>query len=101
VSTEYRVRWQREGRSPTTRIYQTEAAALRKIDGILALDALKGDSKRWDDMPDLVGSPELQMRVVGDWVATEHGQDAPSEHALAGIAVWAGVNDDDSDFGVF
>jgi hypothetical protein len=100
VSAEFRVRWQREGRSPTSRIYQTETAARRKIDSILALEEIKGDTRQWADMPDLVGPPELQVRDVSEWRAAEpSAQDAPSEAALAGVAQWAGVNDDP--YGVF
>lgn len=93
---EFRVRWRREGRAPTSRIYQTEAAARRKVDSILALEEIKGDTRHWEDMPDLVGAPELQARDVSDWRAAEPGaQEAPSEAAMVGVAEWAGVNDDD------
>lgn len=94
--TEYRVRWQREGHGMATKIYQTEAAARRKIDAILALEEIKGATRHWEDMPDLIRTPVLQVRVVGDWGAAEPGaQETPSEDARKGVADWAGVNDDE------
>lgn len=97
--TEYRVRWQREGRNASYRIYQAEAAARRKIDAILALEEVKGDTRHWEDMPDLVGAPELQVRDVGEWTNAQ-AQEVPSESALAGVTAWAGANDD-LDAGIF
>jgi hypothetical protein len=95
VSFEYRVVWQREGRQRTTRIYQTEQAARRKIDGILALEEIKSDNSQWEDMPDLVAVPVLEVREVGEW--TDHAEqpaDAPTDDAREGVRLWAGPYDD-------
>lgn len=65
-TVEYRLRWRREGRERTTRIYQTRKAAERKARGILALEEIKDDTSM-AEMPDLVELPTLEERVVGAW----------------------------------
>jgi hypothetical protein len=98
AAREFRVRWQREGCSPSYRIYQTEQAARHKIDSILALEEIKADTVRWDDMPDLVEGPVLQVRDVCEWRLAEPGaQVEPSSMARLGVAEWAGINDHPSD----
>ena len=92
---EYRVKWQREGRSPTSKIIQTEAGARAKIDRLLALDEVKGDSRTFEDMPDLVGVPTLEVREVGSW--QEHPEPPavePSDAARKGMSVWANPHDE-------
>lgn len=64
---EYRVRWQREGRHPHHRIFQSWDAACRKVRALIALDKIKGEFTIYDDMEDLVGPPTLQVREVGEW----------------------------------
>jgi hypothetical protein len=72
MSLEFRVRWQREGRRATIRIYQTWNPACRKVRGLLALEDIKCDFSRYDDMPDLVGPPVLEVREVGEWCPSEY-----------------------------
>lgn len=64
--TEFRVVWTREGRRQSTRIYQGWSSACRKAQGILALEAVKAET-RFETMPDLVEPPVIQQRTVGDW----------------------------------
>ena len=87
-SHEFRVRWRREGRQRASAIYQTEAAARRKADGILALDAVKADT-RFDDMPDLAEPPVVEAREVGPWLAMADQQTEPSDEAVARMDEWA------------
>jgi hypothetical protein len=84
---EYRVKWQREEISQTTRIYQTEAAAMRKADGIVALDAVKVGS-RFADMPDLIGPVVIERRAVEAWEPFGTW-DEPSDEACARMEEWA------------
>jgi hypothetical protein len=98
AAKEFRVRWQREGSQPSYRIYQSEGAARDKIDSVLALEEIKAQTARWDDMPDLVAGPELQVRDVGEWSAADPGaQTEPSDSARTGVAEWAGINDRQED----
>lgn len=69
---EFRVRWQREGRNPTFRIYQDWNAACRKARSVQAMDDIKGETERFEEMPDLAGPPELQVREVGAWRAHDY-----------------------------
>lgn len=64
---EFRVRWQREGRAPRTQIFQRETRARDKVDRLLVIDVLKDDDPQYHGMPDLVGTPQLQSREVGEW----------------------------------
>lgn len=66
MGLEFRVRWQREGRNPSYRIYQDWNAACQKVQGLQAMDSIKAETERFADMPDLV-SVELQVREVGAW----------------------------------
>lgn len=68
---EFRVRWEREGRQPHHVIYQDWNAACRKVRSVQAMDQIKGDTERFEDMPDLV-SVELQVREVGEWHAHDY-----------------------------
>lgn len=86
---EYRVRWQREGRRITGRIYQTEKAALHKAEGIAALEEVKGDT-RFEDMPDLVGPPVIEARLVGEWTPVTDQANEPTDRAREAIKEWAG-----------
>lgn len=92
MPSEYRLRWKREGRDWAYRIYQTEAAARRKVDGILALEEIKGDTTQWENLPDLNGEPELQVRKVGEWGPADGPLNAPSDVTRRRVAEWAGVN---------
>lgn len=91
MPSEYRLRWKREGRDWAYRIYQTESAARRKVEGILALEWIKGDTDRWESLPDLGGQPELQVREVGEWCAADYPLGAPSDATILRVAAWAGV----------
>lgn len=94
--TEYRVRWQREDRSPSYRIYQSFEAATRKVDAIVATEEVKHAVPRLASLPDLVEPPVIQTRRVGDWEDGERGYE-PSEirvREAAGTIRWQnGVND--------
>lgn len=79
MSLEFRVRWQREGRAPTYRIYQSWEAACRKVRAVAALEAVKGDFPQYDGMEDLIGPPMLQAREVGVWAPHDHQPD-PSDY---------------------
>lgn len=63
---EFRVRYQRGDRQPHTIIYQDWGAACRKVQSVKAMDEIKADTERFEDMPDLT-SVELQVREVGEW----------------------------------
>jgi hypothetical protein len=85
---EFRVRWQRDGRQPTYRIFQSWDAACRKVRGLRALEDVKADFAQYDDMADLVAAPELQVREVGEWrrhdyqpKATEYDRVSMRDHA--------------------
>ena len=96
TSTEFRVRWRREGRSSSQAIYQTEVAARGKIDRLLALEEVKGDIARFEDMPDLVGLPTLEVRVCGSWQdAPEPAASRPTHNATASMREWARPEEDD------
>ena len=78
---EYRLRWQRVGLGPVTRIFQTERGVLDKANRMLALD----EAKHFDDengpspfagMPDLVWM-RLEERPVGEWAASGTTFDVP------------------------
>lgn len=84
---EFRVRWQREGRQPSHRIYQTWESACRRVRTVQAVDAIKADFQRLASMPDLTGPPELQVREVGEWrrhdyqpKANDYDRDRLREH---------------------
>jgi hypothetical protein len=64
---EFRVRWEREDRQPTYRIFQSWSAACRKMTAVAALNDVKGEFSKYEDMPDLVGPPEMQVREVSEW----------------------------------
>lgn len=70
---EFRLRWQRLGRAPTSRIMQTERGVVAKAERLLALD----EEKLYDDetgahpcrgMPDLV-TLSIERREVRGWTA--------------------------------
>lgn len=85
---EFRVRWKREGRQQTTRIYQSGKAAHRKAQGILGLEAVKADTS-FHAMPDLEIAPVIEMRPVGDWEPTEYQVAEVSEGTKMSMADWA------------
>lgn len=72
VGFEYRLRWQRVGLNPVTRIHQRERSAVSKAERLLNLDEIKGDddfgvgASSYADMPDLV-MMTLERREVGEW----------------------------------
>jgi hypothetical protein len=75
VRFEYRLRWQRVGLAPVTRIRQRERDAINKAERLLQLDEDKGDpdlgTMAFTDMPDLT-LIQLERRQVGEW---EHVRD--------------------------
>jgi hypothetical protein len=75
MATEFRVVWKREGRRQSTRIFQSGSSAYRKAQGILALEAVKGETE-YETMPDLEERPTIQQRSVGEWEPNPFG---PSE----------------------
>ena len=85
---EYRVRWRREGRQGTSVIYQSEEGARAKADRLLALDAVKGETQRFADMPDLTGPPTIEVRTVGEWAASIVQPTEPSDEAVASMEEW-------------
>jgi hypothetical protein len=85
---EFRVRWQRVGRRPKTVIYQDWSAACRKMRAVQALDAVKGEFERYEDMPSLAGPPVLEFREVGAWGPHAY-QPRPSESGLRSMREWA------------
>ena len=96
---EFRVWWRREGAHRATAIFQTEAAARRKADGIVALEAVKRGS-RFDEMPDLVEVPVIEVRDVSEW--REHDRvTEPSVRALERMEAWAVPDDDAGYSGIF
>lgn len=88
MTFEYRVRWRREGRQGTSVIYQTEEGARAKADRILALDAVK-EGTRFDDMPDLIAPPTIEVREVGAWSAADIQPSEPSDEACAAMEEFA------------
>lgn len=83
---EYRVTWQREGRSKRARIYQTRAAAEGLLDvlrtshpdepppdaghvvGETGVDWTDAELERWERMTaPFVVEPRLEARLVGGW----------------------------------
>lgn len=78
---EWRVRWRREGRATKSVIRQSAEAAHRKAGAIMALEQAKPGTT-YDDMPDLVGPPLIEIREVGAWRAAEHQPPAPTEAAV-------------------
>src|SRR3954447_26383043 len=88
---EFRVRWQREGRPPSYRVYQTWDAACRKVRGIKALEVIK-DATRFENMPPLAGPPELQVREVGAWRRHDY-QPKASEYDVKSMGQWADYTD--------
>lgn len=77
---EFRIRWQREGRQPTYRIYQSWGAACKKLTGISALEDVKAEFSQYDDMPNLVSAPEVQVREVGEWRRHDYQPQAQECH---------------------
>lgn len=75
---EYRVRWQRAGLGPVSKIFQTEKGALEKIDRLVRLEETKdlddaeGGYGSFANMPDLLATPTLERREVGEWAPTGH-----------------------------
>jgi hypothetical protein len=69
-ATEYRLKWRRDGRQWSYRIYQTWSAAYRKAQGIVALEEIKDDTKL-ADMPSLVEGPVIEERAVAAWEPSE------------------------------
>lgn len=86
---EFRVRWQREGCHPTTRIFQSWNAAYTKASGLLALDDVKTEFAQYEGMRDLVGPPVIEVREVGPWkkynhqfaTATDYGRQRMRDYA--------------------
>lgn len=75
---EFRVRWKREGRQRSYRIYQSWDSAYRKAQGVLALEAVK-EHTTFDGMPDLEERPVIEQRPVGNWDDGSEVQD-PSDY---------------------
>lgn len=88
TSLEYRVRWRREGRQGTSQIYQSEDGCRAKADRLMALEAVK-EGSRFDDMPDLVGPPVIEVREVGAWQPAEEQPTEASEEAIMHMDEWA------------
>lgn len=65
MPTEFRVRWQREGRGQGTRVYQTWNAAYGRFLTISCWDSVK-EGTRYEDMPDLE-FVVLESREVPAW----------------------------------
>ena len=84
---EYRVRWRRDGRQGASSIYQTEQPARQKADRLMALDAVKQGTK-FEDMPDLVAPPTIEVRTVGEWAASIVQPSEPSDEACASMEEW-------------
>lgn len=84
---EFRVKWKREGRKSTTAIYQTAPPALQKADRLMALDAVKADTK-FADMPDLVAPPTIEQREVGEWEQAGFQLAEPTDEACASMEEW-------------
>lgn len=97
LAYEYRLRWRREGRQASTRIYQTERAALRKADGILALETLREGSRWLEDMPLLTEKPIVEAREVAPWHALPEQLTEPTGTARDGMAEWLRWQEPDDD----
>lgn len=90
---EYRLRWRRQERGRTYRIYQTREAAHRKARGILALEAVKHETSM-SDMPDLAEPPVIEEREVGAWTRSHTQASPPVESDLAGMRTYFGRDDE-------
>lgn len=84
---EFRVRFQRGDRQSKTIIYQDWNAACRKVQSIKAMDEIKGDTERFEDMPDLV-SIELQVREVGEWRRHDYQPEATDPAGSKSREAW-------------
>jgi hypothetical protein len=82
---EYRVYWARfdpddpddpDKARTYSKIYQTPAGARRKADAVMAMDAIKHETERWADMPDLVRAADRapQGGCLGDDRVHQQGQ---------------------------
>src|SRR5262245_49657332 len=69
MPAEFRVRWQREGRAQSTRIYQTWKAAYNRYCTIACWDSVK-EGTRFDNMPPLK-YVVLESREVPAWTPHE------------------------------
>jgi hypothetical protein len=69
---EFRVRWQRDGRRAKTVIYQDWSAACQKMRSVSAIDAIKHDFPRIEEMPDLIGPPEFRSARSSEWRAHDY-----------------------------
>lgn len=97
---EYRVTWRREGSTRRTAIFQRGESAFAKVDRILALEEVKGDSAQFETMPDLVDPPTIEFREVGAWEVAEHQPPpAPSPRIVARVREWACPPRGDDEFG--
>jgi hypothetical protein len=85
---EYRVRWRRHDRQGTSQIYQSEERARAKADRLMALEEVKGLTKRFADMPDLIGPPTIEVRPVGAWSAAADQPSEASDEAIASMEEW-------------
>jgi hypothetical protein len=86
---EYLVVIRREGRAAKTVLYQTEKAARAKIDRVLAFETVKSQCPQFEDMPDLVETPTLRTRAVGEWIEHVNRPPAePSDEAVAAAQSW-------------
>lgn len=88
MAREYRLRWQRLGRGARWQIFQSEKGCYDKADRLLALDEVKGDIPRFEDMPDLLGPPTIEVREVGEW-EPRAPHNAPTVEALSQARQWA------------
>lgn len=98
MSLEFRVRWQREGRQPSYRIYQTWDAACRKVCGIKALEQFKDDTSRFATLPNLTGPPTLQVREVGAWQDHDY-QPKAEDHDVRNMREWVSYREPEQDWG--
>lgn len=90
MALEYRVRWRRDGRQVTTRIYQRSEAAWRKCKWIAALEAVR-ERTHLADMPAIVEGPTVQVREVGQWTDNEVQPAEPTEAECADAVEWAEI----------
>jgi hypothetical protein len=98
---EFRVSWRRQEHGRVTRIYQTEQAARRKAEGILALERVKAKTT-FSGMADLAEVPLIESRPVGVWSPVAEQPGEPSEGACARMKSWAGpLGPYDDDSGIF
>lgn len=101
MSVEYRLKWRREGRPWSYRIYQTLEAAHRKARGIVALEQVKDETTTMDNMPDLVEAPVLEIRQVGPWERALTQPSPPTKSDLEGMRSYFPSKADDGYAGVF